>query len=165
MKREGEPVERGPSGPWSATARKKEGTYEALVWGHEDPAVPISNEVLDQRMANYLAEIPPSQWREADGAVRYENYQNMHRWRKQDQKQWDNGIIHVFSGLMVMEHNGEGNNLSTKFNIVMDARDPLANIDALEANLNAHIIQCVGSADRILSCHTEKDLQHDHASR
>jgi len=160
MKREGEPVERGPSGPWSATARKKQGTYEALVWGHEDPAVPISNEVLDQRMANYLAEIPPSHWREADGEVRYENYQNIHRWRKQDQI-----TERVFSGLMVMENNGEGKNLSTKFNIVMDANDPLADIEVLEANLNAHIIQCVGSADRILTCHTEKDLQHDHASR
>ena len=50
-----------------------------------------------------------------------------------------------------------------KVNVVMSATDEFANIDVISANLKAHFLLCVGSAERILMFHTEKG-EGDHAS-
>ena len=142
-------------GPWSTKAKKKIGTDEAHVWGHNDPLWCLASDpgTVESKMAKYLSSFPASHWRPGNGELLETSYAHFHQLEK-------------VAGIMILDINEH----SVQFNVIMDWRDPKANIDAMYVALKGHLMLLNGSDGQDCIYQTTKDTNDqvkkgDHASQ
>jgi hypothetical protein len=136
-------------GPWNKQTRAKEGTSQWHVYGHDDPEVQECPESLQVKMDNWLAGFPASHWRDPVGGIKIGRYQSIQDKNKKN-------------GQMVYEPDSNGN--LYKFNIIMDANDPItSSIGKMYERLQACPLLAIGSSQREMTFATKKDSYGVHA--
>ena len=115
---------------WSDRAKSKEKHLHACVWGWADREVSADLSVLGVEMDKWLDEQPTDYWRPTTGEPQHRSYTEMQNTDK---------IV----GSVIMDFNHQSGAL--KVNIVMDAADPLANIDVMEAKLRTYCMLETGT--------------------
>ena len=144
-------------GPWSTKARKKKGTDEAHVWGHDDPPWTVASDpgTVESMMAKYVASFPASHWRPANGKLLYTSYDKFPQLKKK-------------AGMMILDRSGIAGH-SVQFNVIMDMHGPKASIEAMKVALQGHTMLLIGSSGQEAIYETIKDTNEnvkegDHAS-
>ena len=136
-------------GPWSTKAWKKKGADEAHGWGHDDPPWTVASDpgTVESMMAKYVACFPASHWRPANGKLLYTSYDKFHQLKKK-------------AGMMILDKRGIAGH-SVQFNVIMDMRDPMTDIDAILLALKGHILLLKGSNGEDYIIQTTKDTNPD----
>lgn len=152
----------GPSSWGNKTSRDKKGTDEASIWGHKDPLWTIADDPgrLESEMVKYLRSFEDSHWRLPHGTLKHTSYSAFHQNDKR-------------VGMMILDAQAESEcrryALHAQFNIIMDMKDPRANIEAMHEALKSHIMLMRDSDEQQIIHQWTKDRnavvpKGDHAS-
>ena len=104
---------------------------------------------MEANMDKYLSSFPASHWRERTGELKEQRYPSVPQKDK-------------LPGMMVLER---GNGVFVKFNIILHATDPMADVVSLYSALQSWPMLCIGSSGKELIIDTTKEnIIGEHAS-
>lgn len=133
-------------GPWSPKAQRMVHHEHAGIWGHDDPPSCPDKTAVAKKMDKYMGGFSAVHWRPRNGDIIWRQYTDLRHEDKED-------------GMMIFSLKGA----SPGFNVIMDARDPLASIDSMYTTLLNHGCLIIGSSGKLLTVKTEKE-DGNHAS-